>query len=175
MDLPYFFHECIPLFQNAYLETPPSIDETWSNLLKPYENKIIGINWRGSAGHPNDRNRSANIGVFEPLSKAGTLISLDLEEPPQTSFDVLNACGGFVSAEYTASLITQLDVVVTVDSFIAHLAGSLGIKTFILLPLQNEWRWGNGETQIWYNSVTLVKQTTKGDWTGPIQKVLGSL
>jgi len=172
MDLPYFFHKEIPIFMGDSLYTPTDVDNTWLALLNEIKDKKIGINWRGSSVHPNDKNRSANINIFEPLSKVGSLISLDLEEPPKTDFEVYNACGGFVSAEYTASLISQLDYVVTVDSFIAHLAGSLGVKTCLLLPYQNEWRWLDGKKQTWYQSVDLFKQEIKGDWNIPIENVV---
>ncbi len=72
----------------------------------------------------------------------------------------------------TAALLKQLDVLVTVDSSVAHVAGAMGIKTFLLLPKIAEWRWFNDEhNTIWYDSVTIYKQTIAGVWSDVIKQV----
>jgi ADP-heptose:LPS heptosyltransferase len=80
------------------------------------------------------------------------------------------------NADYTAAIIENVDVVVTIDSFIAHLAGALGKKTFLLLPYVQEWRWANGTgNSYWYPNTKLVKQTVRGSWKEPIDFVINSV
>jgi ADP-heptose:LPS heptosyltransferase len=68
-------------------------------------------------------------------------------------------------------LIVQLDFVVTVDTSVAHLTGSLGVPAFVLLPLASDWRWGLGETTAWYPSLQLVRQRALGDWSSAVDQL----
>jgi ADP-heptose:LPS heptosyltransferase len=71
----------------------------------------------------------------------------------------------------TARIIARLDLVVTVDTSTAHLAGSLGIPTVVLLPHLPEWRWGLGGTTPWYPTARLIRQASPGDWGGAVEKL----
>ena len=69
-------------------------------------------------------------------------------------------------------LISACDYVVTIDNFIAHLAGALGVKTDVLLPFNSDWRWGaNESSSYWYSSVNLVRQKTPKDWGTPLFEI----
>jgi hypothetical protein len=68
----------------------------------------------------------------------------------------------------TADLIADLDLVVTVDTGLAHLAGCLGVPTYLLLPFCSEFRWGLGDRTPWYPSMRLVRQAGLGDWGGVV-------
>jgi ADP-heptose:LPS heptosyltransferase len=71
----------------------------------------------------------------------------------------------------TAALIATLDIVVTVDSFVAHLAGALGKPACILLKHDADWRWMQGERTAWYPRAKLMRQRKDGDWDGPLAEV----
>jgi ADP-heptose:LPS heptosyltransferase len=76
----------------------------------------------------------------------------------------------------TARWLATLDLVVTVDTSVAHLAGGLGIPVWILLPYAPDWRWGtDGETTRWYGSARLFRQTRPNDWLSVLQSVQESL
>jgi ADP-heptose:LPS heptosyltransferase len=76
----------------------------------------------------------------------------------------------------TAAIITQLDLVVTVDTAIAHLAAALGIETWVLLPEPADWRWMLTRTDSpWYPTMRLFRQTTRGDWEGLMREVTVAL
>jgi ADP-heptose:LPS heptosyltransferase len=76
----------------------------------------------------------------------------------------------------TALLMAQLDVLVSVDTGIAHLAGAMGIPTIVLLPFTPDWRWGLSTTTTpWYPSVQLIRQRTPGDWQGVIDDLARAL
>ena len=75
-----------------------------------------------------------------------------------------------------AALLSQLDCLITVDTAAAHLAGALGLPTYLLLPHCPDWRWGaSGEATAWYESLTLLRQPSYGDWNSVIQKLLAAL
>jgi hypothetical protein len=75
----------------------------------------------------------------------------------------------------TANLIAGLDCVVTVDTAVAHLAGALGVPTFVLLQFKAEFRWGSGRTTPWYPSVRLIRQPAPGDWPSVVDAVMATL
>ena len=72
----------------------------------------------------------------------------------------------------TAALIEQLDVVLTIDTSVVHVAGAIGHPTLLMLPYRYEWRWGlEGPDNPWYNSVTVVRQADNGDWDSVLREV----
>ncbi|MDR3425420.1 MAG: tetratricopeptide repeat protein [Alphaproteobacteria bacterium] len=136
----------------------------------------IGLVWAGSPTHLRDHERSIPLQLFAPFLSAveadfyapfsGAALK-QIDDLPVTPLDSL--INDFAD---TAALLRQLDCLVTVDTAAAHLAGSLGIKTFVLLPRSPDWRWGvAGDKTIWYPSLTLLRQPTNGDW----QSVIGDL
>ncbi len=104
---------------------------------------------------------------------------------PQDGEDIARAkCKSWISDlspvtspfENLAQAISQMDVVVTVCTSVAHLAGGMGKPVFVLLNTSPDWRWGrDGETTPWYPSMRLFRQTRFGDWSGPVAKVVREL
>ncbi|MFA5040940.1 MAG: hypothetical protein WC464_04830, partial [Bdellovibrionales bacterium] len=137
----------------------------------------IGLVWSGSATHLRDHERSIPFKRFEPLLKeivadfyapfTGSALE-DIDGAPVLRLDTL--ISDFAD---TAALLKQLDCLVTVDTAAAHLAGALGVKTFLLLPVCPDWRWGvKGETTDVYPSLTLLRQEAYGDWSGVINRLI---
>lgn len=141
-----------------YLHTPADRRAKWAGFAPK---AAVGFAWRGRATHPNDANRSLpSPDVLAPLASAGATL-VDLTEPLGDDFADL------------AALVEQLDLVVTVDTALAHVAGALGKPCFVLLPwLRTDWRWlRDRSTSPWYPSVRLFRQPRHGDWTSVIEAV----
>jgi len=144
----------------------------------------IGIVWAGEPTHPNDRNRSASFGDLAPLAEVDGLqvVSLQFGKAAEQAaahplgsgvLDLAPFLGDFHD---TAAALSRLDLVVTVDTAVAHLAGALGVPVNILLPHAPEWRWMvEREDTPWYPTARLFRQGTPGDWRDPIQRIRGFL
>jgi ADP-heptose:LPS heptosyltransferase len=161
-----------------YLAAEPERIERWDAWLGRGGFKI-GINWGlGAARNWFDRRRDIPLAAFAPLAEiAGVrLISLqhgsatqqiagvpfrDKIEVPDA--DANPAAGSFVDA---AALMTKLDLVVSCDTSIAHLAGALARPVFTALPQVADWRWLTGRDDTpWYPTMRLFRQTTPGEWS----------
>jgi len=155
-------------------------DPTWSTLAPK-----IGLAWRGSPAHSNDRNRSLNPSLLQPLVAAfPNTCFVSLQKAPHIGDrDVFALLSNMVDKTErlndfadTAALVSQLDLVITVDTAVAHLAGALGRPTWILLPLVPDWRWLlDRSNSPWYPSVRLFRQNRRGDWTTALQAVTSAL
>ncbi len=140
----------------------------------------VGLAWAGDPKHRNDRNRSMPLEHFRPLAglpgfqwfslQAGPRAA-DLAQAPWTSpFTDLGS--RFTSFDETASAIAQLDLVVSVDTAVAHLGGALGKPTWTLLPFAGEWRWMLHRPDTpWYPTMRLFRQDKPGDWPGVVARV----
>lgn len=142
----------------------------------------VGFCWEaGSAGIRTLINRTINIKCFEEF--------LNLENIQVYSFQVQDTLNGnerypqminlakdFKDFSDTARALLAMDVVVTVDTSVAHLAGALGVKTYLLLPYVTDWRWfDDNKTTPWYDSVEIFKQTDSISWEEPIRDVIDSV
>ena len=160
--------------------TPPR--ETASPLPATNADRRIGLVWAGNPRHPNDHNRSCtfheiqalfslpniewvNLQVGEQTEKAEVRsAALTLPEKPLTNF-----------AETTA-VIRELDLVISVDTSVAHLAGALGHPVWILLPHAPDWRWMTERSDSpWYPTARLFRQSIPGDWKAVISDVTNAL
>ena len=132
--------------------------------------KRIGICWKGNPGHGNDKNRSLKPEHFAflkdiPGIEVYSLVPGECPDYAKTGF-ALEHFGA------TASLIASLDIVVTVDTAVAHLAGALGKDVYVLIPYAHDWRWTrkSGEClTVWYESMRLFRQQKQFDWDYPLQ------
>lgn len=137
----------------------------------------IGLCWAGSKGHENDRLRSAKLADFQSVIDFATANGLEVQslqygvavDPP------LLPCptGDFYDS---ACAVASCELVITVDTSIAHIAGTLGRPVWVLLPINGEWRWMNRRTDSpWYPSMTLFRQTKSGDWSDVVARIVDSL
>lgn len=154
-----------------YLSVPGTAKE-WKPRLGVSSRPLIGFVWSGNPNHANDHNRSialaAMSGLFEVEAR---FISLQKnarasdQEFLRARGDVLDAGPELESFAATAALVAQLDLVISVDTSVAHLAGSLGRPVWILLPYVADWRWLTGRTDLpWYPSARLFRQTETRRW-----------
>jgi tetratricopeptide (TPR) repeat protein len=146
--------------------------------------KRIGIVWAGRPSHRNDHNRSCGLEHFLPLLALPEVRLFSLQAGPRTQdlratgvagaiFDLSPAMEDFAD---TARLIDQLDLVITVDTAVAHLAGAMGKPVWVVLPFMGDWRWGiAGDNTPWYPSMRLFRQSRLGHWQEVFSAVIQAL
>jgi hypothetical protein len=139
-----------------------------------------GICWAGNPDHPRDRERSMSLATLAPILDRPEIdwVSLqvgDREAESDSYQSVSTPREKLVTFADTARVVASLDFVVTVDTAVAHLAGSLGITTYLLLPSAATWRWGLGATTAWYPSMRLLRQRTAGDWGSAVCELIALL
>ncbi|HVY12940.1 MAG TPA: glycosyltransferase, partial [Alphaproteobacteria bacterium] len=132
----------------------------------------IGIVWAGNPQHKRDHERSIPLEMFEPIVKTGGAQFYSLQYKPKDAdlklleqWNVTNLHPRIKNIADQAGFLAQLDLLITIDSAPAHLAGALGIPTWILLTCNPDWRWLLGrEDTPWYPSLRLFRQPARGDW-----------
>jgi tetratricopeptide (TPR) repeat protein len=163
--------------QVPYLPGDADREAYWRKELSRTPGYRVGVVWQGNPDHPEDRLRSVALSTFAPLAKNGVrLISLQLG-PGREQIDAL--AGQFAVEELpsgpddaapilrSAAVIKNLDLVITVDTAVAHLAGALGVPVWVALAFAPDWRWLLGrEDSPWYPTARLFRQKRFGDWTG---------
>jgi tetratricopeptide (TPR) repeat protein len=146
----------------------------------------VGIVWQGNPRHRDDRNRSLSLRSFEPLSRLTgvRLVSLQAGPGAEQAIEVKDAwslwdAGSQFDASSladAAALMSHLDLVVTVDTAIAHLAGALAVPVYVLLPFAPDWRWLlERQDSPWYPTVRLFRQQRIGAWREVIERVAQEL
>lgn len=189
-------------FQIPLLSLPNALGVTLGNVAKdtPYltatesfnpiaehlsKNKLnVGLVWAGNPRHRNDAFRSMRWTDCAPLlnSERAQFFSLQLNADSIATDAIAKAANATdLSANCTdlgatASIITQLDLVISVDTAVAHLAGALGKPVWLLLPFAGEWRWmSKREDSPWYPTMEIFRQTKPGDWKSVVSSALESL
>ena len=163
-----------------YLRADPARVEAWKeklDRLTPRSKRRIGIVWAGRPTHNNDRWRSAGLAAFAPLAAVPGIALVALQKGPAASqastyfgaAPLVNMGAEIGDFEDTMAIMESLDMVVTVDTSVGHVAAAMGKKTFILIARAPDWRWllERSDTP-WYPSVTLFRQTVTGDWSVPM-------
>lgn len=158
-----------------YLAGEPEKADLWRSRLESYARPRVGLVWSGNPKHANDRNRSMDPALLRPLlAERGSFHTL---QPDATAIDGMVSLGGMLTdfAE-TAAAISAMDLVISVDTSVAHLAGALGRPVWTLLPHAPDWRWMLDRTDSpWYPSMRLFRQATRGDWAGVVSRVIEEL
>ena len=144
------------------------------------ELKHIGLAWSGNPLHPDDHHRSIPLAAFAPLFTLGKNFYPMQKEIPHRDKEAFVMSGmaepKFENVEILADSTTELDLIITVDTMTAHLAGAEGIPTILLLPYACDWRWGlEGDRTNWYPSIKIIRQGEDRQWEPVIQKVLEEL
>ena len=170
-----------------YLFPPPALTDRWRTELSVYGGVRIGIAWQGNPKHQADRMRSVPLAEFAPLASLEGLRLLSLQKGPGTDqleglaqrlgivplHDRLDATAAFVD---TAAVMQHLDLVITSDTAVAHLAGALGVPVWVALYHVPDWRWLLGrDDSPWYPTMRLFRQTAVGDWPGVFARIVEAL
>lgn len=169
---------------NGYLTSDVQLTQKYKREYFNTDKRKIGLFWQGN---PNVfANRSIKLKELEPIflnkdSKDSELKFYSFEkddaENQIANYPQLIDLGAtFKNFEDTAAALANLDILITIDSAIAHLAGALGIKTYLMLPYSSEWRWFE-DTQItpWYNSVRIFKQEKPYNWQDVVEKIANEI
>jgi ADP-heptose:LPS heptosyltransferase len=132
----------------------------------------VGIAWSGSKSHRADRRRSIPFDMLRPYLEGAEAEFFVLQTQVETGLpaNVKNVTTELITLGDTAALINELDLVITVDTSVVHLAGALGKPAWLLLPYRYEWRWSlSGEANNWYRSVRVLRQKMTGDWPAVLE------
>jgi len=175
MSLPLAFDTELDSIPAAvpYLQAPAERRQRWAETLAPIARPRIGVVWSGGWYHPNRRHRNIPLATFQILfdSPAGHFFVVQKQVRPQEAARLAAFPGVTdLSAQLhdfadTAAIVENLDLVISADTSVAHLAGALGRPTWILLPYAAEWRWLLGrEDSPWYPTARLFRQPAIGDW-----------
>lgn len=143
----------------------------------------IGVVWSGDPVHKNDASRSIALAQFARALPAGhryTVLQPVIRPADQAALaarpDLLQVAQVQGSFSDTAAVCSVLDLVVCVDTSVAHLAGALGMPTWLLLPWVPDWRWqAQGEASYWYPTMRLYRQARDGEWAAPLQRLHADL
>jgi tetratricopeptide (TPR) repeat protein len=172
--------------QIPYLSTDDASLAKWSARISALERPRVAIAWSGNASHANDRNRSIAFTRLAPLFAAGAdqdsggarLISLQREVRSEDAAALADETrvwhlgGQLENFLDTAAVIALCDLVISVDTALAHLAGAIGRPLWVLVPFAPDWRWTlQGETTPWYPTARLFRQRALGDWDDVIARV----
>lgn len=184
LDVPQFLQtalDTIPV-QESWYEAESALVEQWAERFSGPKNFRVGIVWAGNPKHKNDRNRSIDAALLKPLTQIPDVSLFSLQvgkngEANQVFGDtVTDLSPYFKNFADTAAALSHLDLVVSVDTSIVHLAGSLGRPVWTLLPFIPDWRWlMEREDSPWYPSMRLFRQQARGDWNGVIESVCSAL
>jgi len=149
----------------------------WRDRLAAVSGFKVGICWQGNPGHKHDRLRSVPLVQFAPLAEVPGLRLVSLQQGPGREqwaalaghWPVVDLPGQAEEPSQawmeTAALVCALDLVITVDTAVAHLAGALGVPVWVALPFSPDWRWLLGrEDSPWYPTMRLFRQARPGDW-----------
>jgi hypothetical protein len=167
-----------------YLQASPAQIETWRSRLEALPLPRVALAWSGRATHVNDRNRSLTLAQLQPLLSldAVSFISVQRELRPADT-ELLSRQSGITHLGEeltdftdTAAVLALADLVICVDTSVAHLAGALGRPTWVMLPFQPDWRWTlDREYSPWYPAIRLFRQSAIGDWISVIAQVCEEL
>jgi hypothetical protein len=162
-----------------YVSADPIKLTHWTSKLGEKRNPRIGLVWSGSAEHKDDHNRSIVLAaLLQHLPTDFQYVSLqkdvrDSDKPVlESSTNILHFGNDLDDFNDTAALCELMDVVISVDTSVAHLSGALGKPTWVLLPFSPDWRWLlDRDDSPWYPSVKLYRQPRVGDWGSVLEKV----
>jgi len=186
MSLPRVFAtdaESIP-FEAPYLRADPIRVEKWRQRLPSDRRLRVGFAWAGSPLHPWDRYRSMTLHDLSPLWDADGVRFVSLQkgataEDARTLSarpDIVNLGQELVDLADTAAVVSQLDLVVCVDTAVAHLAGALGKRVWVMVAQPSDWRWmKEREDSPWYPTMRLFRQRRPGDWPEVVERLKHAL
>ena len=174
LDLPPWFGMLVA----PYLTAP--VDTALKARVRSMPTPRFGLVWGGNPGHLNDANRSVALAELLPVLHPWLAHGLSLQKGPQqvelAGSGITDGGAWCQDFAATAALVVQLDVVISVDTSVAHLAGAMGKPVWLLLPYDPDWRWllQRRDTP-WYPTMKLYRQRRPQDWSSPLAELQGDL
>lgn len=187
MSLPLAFDTCLQSIPASvpYMHPDPGAVERWQKkLTRDHPRHKVGLAWAGQTRHRNDRNRSIPLASLAPLAEVMNVTFYSLQKgsagkqakTPRAEMTMIDWTDELTDFADTAALIANLDLVISVDTAVAHLAGAMGKPVWTLLPFVPDWRWLlDREDSPWYPTMRLFRQPTRGDWDSVIQRLAEAL
>ena len=186
MDLPLAFGTRVETIPKSvpYLYPDSNLRERWARKLPGGTELKVGLAWAGRPTHVCDSLRSMKLSQFAPLSEIAGVAFYSLQKgvgseqavAPPVGMNWVDLVGEIKDLADTAALISHLDLVITVDSAVAHLAGAMGKPVWILTRFAPDWRWMvKREDSPWYPSARLFRQSVVGDWGMVVERVCREL
>jgi|GEM_PF-2306023 len=185
MSLPFHFNTTVATVprKSGYLSVSVDASAYWMRRVHETSRggsvSKVGVAWAGNPAHKADKRRSI---PFEKLAACLKhfpeidFFSLQLQEAPERLENLHSFSDELLTLADTAALIDQMDIVLSVDTSVVHLAGSIGKDAYLMLPKRYEWRWGlEGEGNAWYGSVKVLRQNVHGIWDDVLNQVLSRL
>jgi Tfp pilus assembly protein PilF len=167
-----------------YLTAEPDLAARWGERLqeaaKDGGGLKVGIVWAGSPSHGNDRNRSIGLAPFARLAAIPGVSLVSIQKGPTEGqaadppggFPLLNLSPDIHDFADTAAIMAGLDLVVCVDTSVAHLAGALGVPVWVLVPFAPDWRWMlDRDDSPWYPTMRLFRQDRPGSWENALDRL----
>lgn len=184
LSLPWLFRTEVSSIPAAvpYLSVPARVPnrQAISEILSLAEGRTrVGLTWKGSADHPRDAERSIPAGVLAPLVALPGVAwyGFQREESQELPFPDIFPLGPLLdSFSDTAHALSAMDLLITVDTAVTHLAGALGVPTLLLATHIPDWRWMmDRDDSPWYPTLRVYRQPSAGDWDTVVQRVLSEL
>ncbi len=180
LSLPFYFNtefKTIPSFEK-YLVPDTKFEDKWKLIIGKNENLKIGIVWAGNPNNNRDKIRSIPLLNFLPLFAIKGVDFYSLQVGPAADqlsdiyYPIVRLDKHIKNFSDTAAIINRLDLIITVDTSVAHLAGALGKPVWNLLMYLPDWRWLlNRKETPWYPSMRLYRQQKKGDWNSVLNEI----
>jgi ADP-heptose:LPS heptosyltransferase len=167
----------------AYLRADPELRRAWRERIALSGACRVGLVWAGNPENDRDHLRSLRAESFRPVLAEPGFQFYSLQVGPQgrqarplEGADLIDLTSHIVDFADTAALVAELDLVITVDTAIAHLAGAMAKPVWTMLPFVPDWRWRmDGDATPWYPTMRLFRQPTLGDWDAVIKRIAAEL
>lgn len=189
-SLPYILQTSLATIpaQIPYLRANATRIDRWRGVFRKISAQKVGIFWQGNPQEPGDRQRSIPLHLFAPLAKVRGVRLVSLQRGPgveqiaalEKPFPMVDLGIDFADNQGlfsdTAAVMMNLDLVVTCDAAVAHLAGALGVAVWVLVPFAPDWRWMLGRSDSpWYPTMRIFRQPQPGDWKSVLSQVVANL
>ena len=167
-----------------YLDVDPERRRRWRAALENKGAMRVGLVWAGNPTHVRDHERSMSVAQLEPVLRVPGVSFYSLQKGPPVEQLRQSSLAGLVTdldpsiADFadTLAILSELDLVITVDTSVAHAAGAIGKPVWMLVSEPAEHRWlESREDSIWYPTMRLFRQSVRRDWSGVVDRVAGAL
>jgi tetratricopeptide (TPR) repeat protein len=164
-----------------YLVPPAELVEEWAGRLAQDGRPRVGIVWSANPNAPMGPERSTSLASLQPLLDCGDFSFFSLQLGGSDTLKDFPAVVDLAPHIYdfadTCAIVANLDVLVSVDTAAAHIAGAIGKPLYLMAPLDMDWRWGgpSAGTSFWYRSARIFRQRTSGDWDAVVAEVADAI